>query len=163
MPGPTVSLCAASSIYGRFLTWISCRTARKTALRPGVTAVKASVRAVDRFRNPLTAPRRRGQLCNPDHPIAPLWDDQTSDCYKYGAAGNRNRETGALGGAGTNGEYWGSSSNAAGNINASSVYFIASTVNPFGNPNRANGYSVRCVQHLYELIHAVEPARFTRR
>lgn len=82
---------------------------------------------------------------------------------KPGAAGNRNRETGALGGAGTNGEYWGSSSNAAGNINASSVYFIASTVNPFGNPNRANGYSVRCVQHLYELIHAVEPARFTRR
>jgi hypothetical protein len=68
-----------------------------------------------------------------------------------------------LGGAGTNGEYWGSSSNAAGNINASSVYFIASTVNPFGNPNRANGFAVRCVQHLYELIHAVEPARFTRR
>ena len=136
MPGPTVSLCAASSICGRFVTWIYSRTARETARRPGVTAVKGSVRA---------------------------GDDQTSECYKDGAAGNRNRETGALGGAGTNGEYWGSSSNAAGNINASSVYFIASTVNPFGNPNRANGYSVRCVQHLYELIHAVEPARFTRR
>ncbi|MDE6507877.1 MAG: fibrobacter succinogenes major paralogous domain-containing protein [Alistipes sp.] len=64
------------------------------------------------------------------------------------AAGYRNRETGALGGIGTEGNVWSSSSYAAGNINAGRLNFNSGNVNPLNTGNRANGFSVRCVQHL---------------
>ncbi|WP_304582879.1 hypothetical protein [uncultured Alistipes sp.] len=64
------------------------------------------------------------------------------------AAGIRNRETGALANAGVTGDYWSSSTLAAGNINAADLFFKAGVVNPLNNPNRSYGLSVRCVQHL---------------
>ena len=67
------------------------------------------------------------------------------------AAGYRLRETGALGGVGSEGNVWSSSSYAAGNINAGRLNFNAGNVNPLNTGNRANAFSVRCVQHLQEL------------
>ncbi len=64
------------------------------------------------------------------------------------AAGARNRETGALGGIGVEGSSWSSSSNYAGSLNAGRLIFKSDLVNPLNNTNRANGLSVRCVQHL---------------
>ncbi len=62
------------------------------------------------------------------------------------AAGYRNRESGALTNVGSNGYYWSSSSYAAGNINAGNLNFNSGNVYPLNNNNRANGFSVRCVQ-----------------
>ena len=53
---------------------------------------------------------------------------------------------------GTNGYAWSSSSYAAGNLNAGNLNFNSGNVNPLNNTNRANGLSVRCVQHLPELL-----------
>ena len=64
------------------------------------------------------------------------------------AAGYRANTTGALTSVGAGGWCWSSSSYAAGNINAGSLNFNTSNVNPLNNNNRANGFSVRCVQHL---------------
>ncbi|MBD9165436.1 MAG: hypothetical protein EGQ00_00040 [Parabacteroides johnsonii] len=58
------------------------------------------------------------------------------------AAGNRNRSSGASNNQGSNGNYWSSSPSGA---NASNVNFNSATLNTNTN-NRANGYSVRCVQ-----------------
>ncbi len=62
--------------------------------------------------------------------------------------GLRNRETGALANVGTNGYYWSSSSRLAGDNNAGNLNFNSGNVNPLNWNNRANGFSVRCVQHL---------------
>ncbi len=68
------------------------------------------------------------------------------------AAGYRSNASGALGYVGERGHCWSSSSYAAGNINAGYLYFNAGNVNPLNNANRANGFSVRCVQHLQEAV-----------
>jgi hypothetical protein len=47
---------------------------------------------------------------------------------------------------GANGNYWSSSSYAAGSANAGDLGFNSGVVNPLNNNNRANGFSVRCVQ-----------------
>ena len=65
------------------------------------------------------------------------------------AAGYRNRETGALGGIGTEGNYRSSSTAASGSVSAGNLNFTASNVNPLNTWYRANAYSVRCVQHLH--------------
>ena len=49
---------------------------------------------------------------------------------------------------GANGDYWSSSSYLAGSANAGNLGFNSSVVNPLNNNNRANGFPVRCVQHL---------------
>ncbi len=54
--------------------------------------------------------------------------------------------------AGVTGDYWSSSTRAAGNINAADLFFKAGVVNPLNNPNRSYGLSVRCVQHLWLLF-----------
>ncbi|MDE6508542.1 MAG: fibrobacter succinogenes major paralogous domain-containing protein [Alistipes sp.] len=64
------------------------------------------------------------------------------------ATGYRHVTTGALTNVGANGNYWSSSSYSAGNNAAGDLNFNSSNVNPLNNPNRANGLSVRCVQHL---------------
>ena len=64
------------------------------------------------------------------------------------AAGYRHRDGGALTGVGAEGDVWCSSTYASGNINAGFLNFNATWVNPLNNTNRANGLSVRCVQHL---------------
>ena len=64
------------------------------------------------------------------------------------AAGYRHESSGALTNVGTWGLYFSSSSYAAGSINAGYLNFNAGNVNPLNNNNRANGFSVRCVQHL---------------
>ena len=64
------------------------------------------------------------------------------------AAGYRHVTTGALTNVGTNGNYWSSSSYAADNRNAGNLNFNSGAVNPLNNNNRANAFSVRCVQHL---------------
>ncbi|MDE6446657.1 MAG: fibrobacter succinogenes major paralogous domain-containing protein [Alistipes sp.] len=53
---------------------------------------------------------------------------------------------------GANGHWWSSSSYESGNINAGSFFCDASRLNPMNNDNRANGFSVRCVQHLREPV-----------
>ncbi len=53
---------------------------------------------------------------------------------------------------GTNGYAWSSSSYAAGNLNAGNLNFNSGNVNPLNGNNRANGFPVRCVQHLPELL-----------
>ncbi len=73
----------------------------------------------------------------------------SSDCFLQApAAGYRSNASGALGYVGERGHCWSSSSYAAGNVNAGYLYFNAGNVNPLNNANRANGFSVRCVQHL---------------
>ena len=64
------------------------------------------------------------------------------------AAGNRNCTTGALANVGTSGYAWSSSPNSSTSVNAGNLGFDASVVNPLNNNNRANGFPVRCVQHL---------------
>lgn len=49
---------------------------------------------------------------------------------------------------GTSGYAWSSSPNASGSVNAGNLGFNATVVNPLNNNNRANGFPVRCVQHL---------------
>ncbi|MDE6446656.1 MAG: hypothetical protein K2L06_07380 [Alistipes sp.] len=49
---------------------------------------------------------------------------------------------------GTYGYAWSSSSYASGNNNAGNLRFLASEVTPLNGNNRANGFPVRCVQHL---------------
>lgn len=67
-------------------------------------------------------------------------------------AGNRHRESGALAVVGAEGIVWSSSSYAAGNHNAGNLWFHSGNVNPLNNSNRANAFSVRCVQHLLGLF-----------
>ena len=68
------------------------------------------------------------------------------------ATGYRHRESGALTNVGTEGDVWSSSSAYAGNRNAGNLYFNSGNVNPLNNTNRANGLSVRCVQHLHRAV-----------
>ncbi len=60
------------------------------------------------------------------------------------AAGNRNNSSGALNNQGSNGNYWSSSITGT---NAYNLNFNSTAVNPANNNNRANGFSVRCIQH----------------
>ena len=63
---------------------------------------------------------------------------------------------------GTWGAYYGSSSFAAGNPNASHLAFGSGEVNPLNTANRANALSVRCVQHLrllFIFLRAGSPGR----
>ncbi|MDE6045863.1 MAG: fibrobacter succinogenes major paralogous domain-containing protein [Alistipes sp.] len=68
------------------------------------------------------------------------------------ASGNRNRETGALTNVGAYGECWSSSPAAAGSGNACYLEFNSDRSYPMNSNYRANGFSVRCVQHLRELF-----------
>ena len=63
-----------------------------------------------------------------------------------GAAGYRNRTSGALTNMGSNGNYWSCSPNSQ--TNARNLNFNSSNVNPLNNNNRANGFSVRPAEHL---------------
>ncbi len=131
----------------------------------------ALARAVGRFSNPLAAlpatmfRARR----NVSAPLPNVWrlgcrqlytpvcaeaysPVHSSQRLPHIAAGNRNRETGALTNVGTNGYVWSSSSNYAGSNNAGNLNFNSSNVNPLNNTNRANGFSVRCVQHLRRAV-----------
>jgi hypothetical protein len=53
---------------------------------------------------------------------------------------------------GTSGFAWSSSPNASGSVNAGNLGFDATVVNPLNNNNRANGFPVRCVQHLRRAV-----------
>ena len=64
----------------------------------------------------------------------------------FTAAGYRHCESGDLTSVGGSGNYWSSSSYAAGNINAGYLGFNSGLVYPLGNASRAGGLSVRCVQ-----------------
>ncbi len=65
---------------------------------------------------------------------------------KVPASGYRNNSSGALNNVGSNGYYWSSSPNSSSSNNAGNLNFNTSNVNPLNNNNRANGFSVRCVQ-----------------
>jgi len=78
------------------------------------------------------------------------------------AAGLRHPSSGALTNVGTWGAYYGSSSFAAGNPNASHLAFGSGEVNPLNTANRANALSVRCVQHLRLLFFFVGFSAVTR-
>jgi len=57
-----------------------------------------------------------------------------------------------LANVGTNGEYYSSSSYVTGNNNAGILNFNSTNVNPLNNGARVWARSVRCVQHLPELL-----------
>ena len=63
------------------------------------------------------------------------------------AAGFRLDSSGALASVGAGGWCWSSSSYAAGNVNAGSLSFSTSGVNPLYYNSRAHGFSVRCVRN----------------
>ena len=62
----------------------------------------------------------------------------------FPAAGYRNYNNGNANNRGNNGNYWSSRPN---NNNAYNLNFNSGNAN-MNNNNRANGYSVRCVQNL---------------
>ena len=64
----------------------------------------------------------------------------------YPAAGYRSGASGAMTIVGTGGDYWSSSSYAAGSIHAGRLNFYAGRVYPLGTGSRAFAFSVRCVQ-----------------
>ncbi|MDE6374347.1 MAG: hypothetical protein K2L09_01175 [Alistipes sp.] len=64
------------------------------------------------------------------------------------ASGYRHYTTGALTNVGANGDYWSSSPAAAGSANGSFLWFTAGNMHPLQSDSRANGLTVRCVQHL---------------
>ena len=66
----------------------------------------------------------------------------------FDAAGHRHRETGALAAVGAEGNYASSSSYAAGNVSAGTLWFGSGNVNPLSSTGRANGLSVRCVRNV---------------
>ena len=74
------------------------------------------------------------------------------------AAGYRLNSSGALTNVGTNGYVWSSSSYYAGHNNAGYLNFNSGAVNPLNNANRANAFSVRCVQHLSAAFYLFPPA-----
>ena len=59
---------------------------------------------------------------------------------------------GGLYNVGTNGNYWSSSPYSATDPWGGYLNFNSSGVNSQNTGNRANGFSVRCVQHLPELL-----------
>ena len=74
------------------------------------------------------------------------WKTGSEDFYP--ASGCRERVSGALTYVGTYGTCWASSPAAAGNVNAGDLWFHAERVLSLDSSGRANGFSVRCVQHL---------------
>ncbi len=82
----------------------------------------------------------------------PLRGIHSSDCFPTSAAGDRNRDSGALENVGGGGFAWSSSPYASGHPNASFLGFKQSYVEPFRTDNRSYALSVRCVQHLHELL-----------
>jgi hypothetical protein len=70
------------------------------------------------------------------------------DCF-IPAAGNRNADNGSLNNVGSNGYYWSATPNGANGYN---LNFNSTNVNPSNNNNRANGFSVRCVQAFIRIF-----------
>ncbi len=69
---------------------------------------------------------------------------------EFPAVGYRdNNSTGTLNNAGTNGNYW--SSTQYNTDNAYRMYFNSSNVN-VDNPNKRNGFSVRCVRQEFTTL-----------
>ena len=63
------------------------------------------------------------------------------------ASGYLNNNDGSLNNVGNNGNYWSASPNSNNSNNAYNLNFNNNgNVNPANNNNRANGYSVRCLQ-----------------
>ena len=121
-----------------------CRRLAEKVRASVVRQIQQSAGGTTRF--PISAGTDR-QLSNPVCPEALPPDIHPSDCL-LPATGYRNTSTGALSNVGANGNYWSSSSYAAGNLNVGGLHCRADNVNPLNGHNRANGLSVRCVQHL---------------
>jgi hypothetical protein len=117
----------------------------------------ASVSAVGRFNNPLTALFDHGISCStqsaPELASAPAPPEHSLQrLFPMPAAGYRHESSGGLANVGTWGLYHASSSYAAGSINSAYLNLNADNVNPLNNANRASALSVRCVQHLRGLF-----------
>ena len=125
---------------------------------------KATVfgRVVRRFRNPLATRlsaasvkvRRSGTSAI--HPSLPVRRHPAAQAFipaiaSTTASGNRNYTSGALNNVGTWGGCW-SSSPVSGSANASNMEFYSTYVRPEQSNNRANGFTVRCVQHLQAVF-----------
>ena len=68
------------------------------------------------------------------------------------ASGYRVNTTGALNNVGAQGLCW-SSSPASGSVNAGGLNFNSTYVGPVPDHNRANAFTVRCVQHLQAVFY----------
>lgn len=117
----------------------------------------ASVSAVGRFNNPLTALFDHGISCStqsaPELASAPAPPEHSLQrLFPMPAAGYRHESSGGLANVGTWGLCHASSTYAAGSINTAFLRMNADNVNPLNNANRASALSVRCVQHLRGLF-----------
>ena len=79
------------------------------------------------------------------------------------AAGYRNDETGALGGIGTEGDWWCSSVMASDHFHGGRLYAITGNIYPLTGWHRAFGFSVRCVQASTRKFFLVPAARTSGR
>ena len=66
----------------------------------------------------------------------------------FPAAGYRHRDGGALTSVGAGGYAWSSSPNHSTSVNAGSLCFSATWVNPLDNNSRSYGFPVRCVRNV---------------
>ena len=77
-----------------------------------------------------------------------VWDSTNSgrkfNTNWFPASGYRNRSDGSMTNVGSSGRYW--SASPTSESYGYYLYFDSSNVNPSNNNNRANGFSVRCVQ-----------------
>ncbi|MDE6446242.1 MAG: fibrobacter succinogenes major paralogous domain-containing protein [Alistipes sp.] len=64
------------------------------------------------------------------------------------ATGYRNRDTGILASVGTHIGFWSSSTDASASAFATYLRYWSGALGPIFGHSRANGFSVRCVQHL---------------
>jgi hypothetical protein len=80
--------------------------------------------------------------------LFPLRRIHSSDCRSTPATGFRNYTTGALTNVGTHVGYWSSSTHASDSPNATFLRYWSGELGPIYGIQRANGFSVRCVQHL---------------
>ena len=78
-------------------------------------------------------------------------------------AGYRNDETGALGGIGTEGDWWCSSVMASDHFHGGRLYAITGNIYPLTGWHRAFGFSVRCVQASTRKFFLVPAARTSGR
>ncbi len=68
------------------------------------------------------------------------------------ASGYRNWETGRLDLIGAHGNYWASSSFMPGSYYGTGIFLASLYCFPLDGTPRAFGFSVRCVQHLPEVV-----------
>jgi uncharacterized protein (TIGR02145 family) len=114
---------------------------------PESSVARAQTSVRSKSNNPLATseesrPPTGGHIASPH-----TKDDAITTEVISALAGNLDANNGSLNNQGSNGNYWSSDSSGA---NASNLYFNSGNMNMNDN-NRANGFSVRCLQDLQKI------------